>query len=105
MTDGSAAVIAGTLDLLILKTLSLESMHGWGIGQQIGGFQLKLGSVYAALEITTGFQARTRAMTDPAGSPKRKLTTGGATIGRTLGAHPFDNRMPVVLDDDFAGGS
>jgi transcriptional regulator len=27
--------LQGTLDLLILKTLSLEPMHGWGIAQRI----------------------------------------------------------------------
>lgn len=28
-------VIRGTLELLILKTLTLEPMHGWGIGERI----------------------------------------------------------------------
>ncbi len=28
-------ILQGTLDLLILKTLSLEPMHGWGISQRI----------------------------------------------------------------------
>ncbi len=28
-------VLRGTLDLLILKTLTLEPMHGWGISQRI----------------------------------------------------------------------
>jgi DNA-binding PadR family transcriptional regulator len=27
--------VQGTLDLLILKTLALEPMHGWGIAQRI----------------------------------------------------------------------
>ena len=26
--------LRGSLDLLVLKTLSLEPMHGWGIGQR-----------------------------------------------------------------------
>jgi PadR family transcriptional regulator, regulatory protein PadR len=47
-------VIPGTLDLLILKTLAVESMHGWGIGQRIeqisGVFRLRLASLYPALE-------------------------------------------------------
>ena len=29
-------LLQGTLELLVLKALSLEPMHGWGIGQQIG---------------------------------------------------------------------
>ena len=44
----------GTLDLLILKTLSLEPMHGWGISQrikQVSGevFAVNQGSLYPAL--------------------------------------------------------
>src|SRR6185503_9239268 len=44
----------GTLDLLILKTLSLEPQHGWGISdrvQQISRDRLRLtqGSLYPAL--------------------------------------------------------
>ena len=54
MTEhAGSGVVAGSLDLLILKTLALEPTHGWGIGQrieQITGFQLKLGSLYPALE-------------------------------------------------------
>jgi transcriptional regulator len=29
-------VLQGTLDMLVLKALSLESTHGWGIAQHIG---------------------------------------------------------------------
>jgi DNA-binding PadR family transcriptional regulator len=29
--------VRGTLDLLILKTLSLEPMHGWAIAQRLDG--------------------------------------------------------------------
>jgi PadR family transcriptional regulator, regulatory protein PadR len=31
----SVEILRGTLDLLILKTLALEPMHGWGIAQRI----------------------------------------------------------------------
>src|ERR1700751_4104534 len=31
----STEVLQGTLDLLILKTVALEPMHGWGIAQRI----------------------------------------------------------------------
>lgn len=53
MTD-AADVIQGTLDLLILKALSLEPMHGWGISnriQQMSGdvFRIGQGSVYPAV--------------------------------------------------------
>lgn len=44
----------GTLDLLILKTLSLESMHGYGIGQRIqqlaeNMLTIEEGTLYPAL--------------------------------------------------------
>lgn len=50
----SSDLIQGTLDLLILKTISLQSMHGWGIAQriqQISGdvLQIQQGSLYPAL--------------------------------------------------------
>jgi transcriptional regulator len=46
--------LQGTLDLLILKTLELESMHGWGISQRIqqiseSVLQVNQGSLYPAL--------------------------------------------------------
>jgi transcriptional regulator len=47
-------LLQGTLDLLILKTLALEPMHGWGIAQRIqqvskNVFQIGQGSLYPAL--------------------------------------------------------
>jgi transcriptional regulator len=47
-------LLQGTLDLLILKTLALESMHGWGIAQRIQQIskdvlQVGQGSLYPAL--------------------------------------------------------
>jgi transcriptional regulator len=47
-------VLQGTLDLLILKAVSLEPMHGWGIAlriQQIShdALQVNQGSLYPAL--------------------------------------------------------
>jgi transcriptional regulator len=50
----SADVMQGTLDLLILKALSLEPMHGWGISDRIremsrDTFRIGQGSLYPAL--------------------------------------------------------
>jgi PadR family transcriptional regulator len=47
-------LLQGTLELLVLKTLSLEPMHGWGISQRIQQmssdvFQVPQGSLYPAL--------------------------------------------------------
>ena len=49
-----ADLLQGTLDLLILKTLALEPMHGWGISQRInqiseGVLCVNQGSLYPAL--------------------------------------------------------
>ena len=56
MPDTSPAdVLRGTLDLLILKTLTLEEMHGWAINQRIqqlskGVLEVNQGSLYPALQ-------------------------------------------------------
>ena len=47
-------VLQGTLDMLVLKALSLEPMHGWGITERLQQwsrdvFQLNQGSLYPAL--------------------------------------------------------
>ena len=49
-----ADLLQGTLDLLILKTLDLEPMHGWGVTQRIhqlsdSVLQVNQGSLYPAL--------------------------------------------------------
>ena len=51
----NADVLQGTLDLLILKAVSLEPMHGWGISQRIqqmskGVLDVNQGSLYPALQ-------------------------------------------------------
>jgi transcriptional regulator len=51
----STDVIQGTLDLLILKTLSLEPMHGFGIARRVeqvsrGVFRVNPGSLLTALQ-------------------------------------------------------
>lgn len=48
-------LLLGTVELMVLKALSLEPMHGWGIGQrldQMSGdvFSLPHGSLYPALQ-------------------------------------------------------
>lgn len=49
-----SAIVQRTLEMLVLKALSLAPMHGWGIGQRIdqlskGTFQVQQGSLYPAL--------------------------------------------------------
>ena len=52
------AVIRGTLDLLILRVLTLEPMHGWGISERIQSLSAEVlraqqGSLYASLHRLT----------------------------------------------------
>ena len=54
MAHDQTDLLQGTLELLVLKTLSLAPMHGWGISQRIqqmsrGVFQVNQGSLYPAL--------------------------------------------------------
>lgn len=55
MTREQAELLQGTLELLVLKTLSLEPMHGWGISQRIEAMsrdvlRVTQGSLYPALQ-------------------------------------------------------
>jgi transcriptional regulator len=55
MNESNTDLIQGTLDMLILKTLSLEPMHGFGIARRIeqttrGVFKVNPGSLLTALQ-------------------------------------------------------
>jgi len=55
MDEPNTDVIQGTLDMLILKTLSLEPLHSFGIGRRIeqisrGVFKVNPGSLLTALQ-------------------------------------------------------
>ena len=54
-TRSQTDALRGSLDLLVLKTLSLEAMHGWGISQRVqqisaGELEVNQGSLYPALQ-------------------------------------------------------
>jgi PadR family transcriptional regulator PadR len=54
MTDRQTALLQGTLDLLILKSLALGPLHGLGVSRRVeqitrGTFQVKPGSLFPAL--------------------------------------------------------
>jgi len=95
-------LVQGTLDLLILKTLSLGAMHGWAIAkriQQVSGdvLQVQQGSLYPALhrleqqgwikakwaESETGRQAKFYALT---AAGQKQLETEAANWGRLSAA-------------------
>lgn len=55
MTEERSAVLLGTLELLVLKLLELQPMHGWGLAEQLeqmtdGVFCVNQGSLYPALQ-------------------------------------------------------
>jgi PadR family transcriptional regulator, regulatory protein PadR len=55
MSDQNTDVIQGTLDMLILKTLSLEPLHGFGIARRVeqisrSVFKVNPGSLLTALQ-------------------------------------------------------
>jgi transcriptional regulator len=55
MSDENTDIIQGTLDMLILKTLSLQPMHGFGIARRVeqisrGVFKVNPGSLLTALQ-------------------------------------------------------
>jgi transcriptional regulator len=95
-------LVQGTLDLLILKTLTLDPMHGWAIAkriQQVSGevLQVQQGSLYPALhrleqqgwikarcaESETGRQAKFYALT---AAGRRQLETETANWNRLSAA-------------------
>ena len=54
MAGAKTDLLQGTLDLLILKTLALGKLHGWGISKRIqqisqGVLEVNQGSLYPAL--------------------------------------------------------
>lgn len=58
MPDPDTEMIRGTLDMLVLKVVSLEPMHGWGICERIQqvsseALQVNQGSLYASLHRLT----------------------------------------------------
>ena len=55
MTDKPSDLVQGTLDMLILKMLALEPMHGYGIALRLeqisqGVFHLNAGSLFVAVQ-------------------------------------------------------
>ncbi len=55
MVGETTELLPGTLEMLVLKALSLEPMHGWGIGHRLDQwssdvFRVPQGSLYPALQ-------------------------------------------------------
>lgn len=98
----SKTLLPGTLDLLLLKALSLEPMHGYGIAQrlrQISGdvFQVEEGTLYPALQrlLARGWVAGEWKQTENnrraryyklSASGRKQLQTQRAEFEKVLGA-------------------
>ena len=109
MFDESQDLPRGTLELMILKVLSLDPMHGWGIIKRVQHlsqdiFQVNQGSLYPALQrlkkkgwirsewrvTENSRRARYYTLTDSGreklGEERRAWETSTAAVGRILEA-------------------
>src|SRR4028119_1489206 len=95
-------ILRGTLDLLILKALSLEPMHGWSIAhrlEQLSGDALRVGagSLYPALQRPEerGLLVSEWGVTDENRRAKYyKLTSAGrGALGDESRSWPGDGRL------------
>jgi PadR family transcriptional regulator, regulatory protein PadR len=101
-------VVRGTLDLLILKTLALEAMHGWGISQRIqqtshGVLDVNQGSLYPALqrlEQRGWIDSQWRISDNNRRAKYYHLTAAG---GRALGTETASWRRYVAVVDLILG--
>lgn len=97
-------VLRGTLELLILKTVTLEPMHGWGISQRIqqfsaGVLDVNQGSLYPALqrlEVKGWIDSEWRTTENNRQAKYYRLTASGR---RALGAETASWRRYVAAVD------
>ena len=90
MSNDPTPILAGTLDLLILKTLSVGSFHGYGIAQHIqrlsrDALKIEEGSLYPALQrIQVKGWIASEARKSPGGREARyyRLTAGRRQLGQ-----------------------
>jgi len=90
MSAEEQGLVQGTLDMLILKTLALEPMHGYGIGVRLtqisrGVFNVNAGSLFPAfrrLERAGLVKAEWRATENNRRAKYYALTTRGRTALR-----------------------
>ncbi len=93
--DANTDVIQGTLDLLILKTLSLEPLHGFGIARRVeqisrGVFKVNPGSLLTALPVSNVPDGSTPSGVRPPIRGGRSITRSRAAGKRQLEAETAD---------------
>ena len=67
MSDKVSGLVQGTLDMMVLKTLALEPMHGYGIALRIEQtsrwvFRINPGSLFPAFRTMVGLYRSRRSM-------------------------------------------
>lgn len=105
-----ADVLRGTLDLLILQTLTQEPRHGWGISQRLqhlsrGVLEVNQGSLYPALqrlEHRGWIDSEWRTTENNRQAKYYHLTAGGR---RALGDETAQWRHYVAVVDLVLGGA
>ncbi len=110
MAQPPSDVLRGTLDLLVLKTLALEPMHGWGISQRVqqfsrGVLEVNQGSLYPALqrlELKAWIDAAWETTANNRRARYYRLTPKGR---RALGAETDNWRRYVAAVEDILGAS
>lgn len=108
MSTPASDVLRGTLDLLILKTLTLDPMHGWGISQRIeqfsrGRLDVNQGSLYPALqrlEHKDWITSEWRTTENNRRARYYRLTAAGR---RALGTETDDWRRYVAAVEEILG--
>ena len=101
-------VLRGTLDLLILKTLTLAPMHGWGVSQRIqqiskGVLEVNQGSLYPALqrlEVKGWVDSEWRTSDNNRQAKYYRLTAAGRkALGQETGSwHRYVDAVAAVLE-------
>ena len=108
-SDSQNELLKGTLEMLILRTLTVQPMHGYGIAQHIerlssGVFSVEQGSLYPALErLQKNGWVTSRWAQSPTGRRARYYTIS-ATGRRRLGdkVSSFD-RILAAIDGVMRG--
>ncbi|HEX3868406.1 MAG TPA: PadR family transcriptional regulator [Gemmatimonadaceae bacterium] len=108
MANDQSDVLRGTLDLLILKTLALEPMHGWGISVRIqqvsrGLLDVNQGSLYPALqrlEQRDWIESEWRTTENNRRGKYYRLTTSGrrAAAAETASWRRYVEAVELILD-------
>src|SRR3712207_9133923 len=102
-------LLKGTLDMLILKTLTVQPMHGYAIAQHIerlsgGVFAIEQGSLYPALErLQTKGLVTSKWGASPTGRRARYYTITAAGRPPLRGKVPSFHRVAAALEAGMGG--